>query len=454
MKKFDFTEEEWKSCIKVLNILKESPYQNPNNKLFSGLISKVYKTAKKQKSKSEYNQKQEKDFATLKSSTIAKNALENITLFSHKETQKKHNYKQLEIPRNCYSCNASYSKAHFFYNRMCPSCSEENYEARFESVDLSGRNVLLTGGRVKVGYATALKILRAKGNLLITTRFPGIALEQFKKEDDYNDWKDRLVVYGLDLKNLRAVEGFINFYKSKYDSLDILINNAAQTIKYEESYYLPLLKKEEKLLLAYDKKEQLFPNTILFSEDKLLIKDDNEFQSFAMNRFGQPIDYRDKTSWNSTLEEISMYELLEVNLINQIAPYFLIKELTPLLRKSNFSKKFIINVTSSEGIFSYNNKTKHHPHTNMTKAALNMMTRTSGKQYADDYKIFMYAVDVGWISTGAKEKLREKQFDKAYIPPLDSVDGASRILHPIINGLKEKVILAGTLLKNFKIENW
>lgn len=454
MKKFNFTEEEWKNCIKVLNTLKENPYENPNNELFSGLITKIYKTARKKKSKQQYINKREKDFITLKSSTIAKNALENISLFSHKETQKKHNYKQLEIPRNCYSCNVSYSKAHFFYNRMCPSCSEENYESRFKSVDLSGRNVLLTGGRVKVGYATALKILRSKGNLLITTRFPGIALEQFKKEDDYNEWKDLLVIYGLDLKNLRAVEVFINFYKSKYNSLDILINNAAQTIKYEESFYSPLIEKEKKILLEYDNEEQLIPNTLLSSEDKLLIKEDKEFQSFAINRFGQPIDYRDKTSWNSTLEEISMYELLEVNLINQIAPYFLIKELTPLLRKSNFTKKFIINVTSSEGIFNYNNKTKYHPHTNMTKAALNMMTRTSGKQYADEYNIFMYAVDVGWISTGAKEKLRKRQFEKAYIPPLDSVDGASRILHPIIKGLKEKVILAGTLLKNFKIENW
>ena len=100
-----------------------------------------------------------------------------------------------------------------------------------------------------------------------------------------------------------------------------------------------------------------------------------------LNRFGQPVDLRDKNSWNATLEEVSMYELVEVNLINQISPYFLIKELTPLMKASTFKEKFIVNVTSSEGQFSYQNKTMYHPHTNMTKAALNMLTRTSAKEY-------------------------------------------------------------------------
>lgn len=111
-----------------------------------------------------------------------------------------------------------------------------------------------------------------------------------------------------------------------------------------------------------------------------------------------------------------------------------------------------MNVTSSEGIFSYTNKTIFHPHTNMTKAALNMMTLTSAKEFANK-NIYMNSVDVGWISTGAKESLRKKQFEEGYIPPLDSVDGASRIFDPIIQGIKGNIIF-GVLLKNYKKSEW
>ena len=148
-----------------------------------------------------------------------------------------------------------------------------------------------------------------------------------------------------------------------------------------------------------------------------------------------------------------MLELMEVNLINQISPYFLIKELLPLLKASGSDKKHIINVTSSEGQFSYDRKTIFHPHTNMTKAALNMMTKTSAPDF-EKHNIYMNAVDVGWISTGAKESLREKQFERGYIPPLDPVDGASRIIHPIYEAEINNSIFVGKLLKNYRIEEW
>ncbi|MNK76945.1 3-ketoacyl-(acyl-carrier-protein) reductase [compost metagenome] len=192
--------------------------------------------------------------------------------------------------------------------------------------------------------------------------------------------------------------------------------------------------------------------TAVAAEVKSLEYGFEEKTEIALSRFGQPVDNREKTSWNSTLEEISMYELVEVNLINQIAPYFLIKELKPLFFNSEFNERFIVNVTSSEGIFSYTNKTIFHPHTNMTKAALNMMTLTSAKEFAED-SIYMTSVDVGWISTGAKESLRKKQFEEGYIPPLDSVDGASRIFDPIFQGINGKSIF-GVLLKNYKVTNW
>lgn len=448
----NFSEQEWNACIKVLNALKENPFENPDNELFSGLIMKIHKNAKKQNRQESYSSKKTNDNHINKTSTLAQKALSGHSMFyDHQKIDTQ--LTPLEIPKNCYCCNQSYRFAHSFYTRLCPKCAEENYEMRFKEVDLTNRNVILTGGRVKVGLATALKLLRSGANLVLTTRFPALALEQLKQEEDYHHWKNRLWIYGLDLRNLKAIQDFIDFYKSNFPSLDILINNAAQTIKYPDEYYLPLVKKENENLIQFSDEKRLIPNaTEISKEIKSLEYAYQEETTVTLTRFGQPVDNREKTSWNSTLEEVSMFELVEVNLINHIAPYFLIKELKTWMKQSPFQDKFIINVTSSEGIFSYNNKTMFHPHTNMTKAALNMMTLTSGKEFADEH-IYMSAVDVGWISTGAKEELRKKQFEQGYIPPLDSVDGAARILHPIIEGSKGNYYF-GVLLKNYKINNW
>ncbi len=451
--KYTFSDEEWQSCIKVLNALKENPFENPDNNLFSGLITKIHKNAKKNIRTVSYTSKKQEDLQTSLNAELVSKALNGITLFSEKENPDEQQFTELNLPKNCYCCNQSYKLAHSFYTRLCPDCAVENYAKRFQNLDLKGRNVILTGGRVKVGFATALRLLRNNANVVLTTRFPALALEQFMQESDFENWKENLIVYGLDLRNLNAINDFISFYKSKFQSLDILINNAAQTIKYTDEYYQPLIKNEDKLLDIFQSNTHLIANqTAVTKEVKALEYSSGEKTEVQLTRFGQPVDNREKTSWNSTLEEISMYELVEVNLINQIAPYFLIKELKPLFLNSHFEERFIVNVTSSEGIFSYTNKTIFHPHTNMTKAALNMMTLTSAKEFAVD-SIFMTSVDVGWISTGAKESLRKKQFEEGYIPPLDSVDGASRIFDPIVDGINGKSIF-GVLLKNYKVSQW
>ncbi|MGI9582465.1 SDR family NAD(P)-dependent oxidoreductase [Chryseobacterium sp. RRHN12] len=447
-----FSNEEWETCLKVLNALKENPFLNPDNQTFSGLITKIHKSAKKQSRHENYSEMKSHDLAVNSNSVLMQKALAGVSAFYDDEKEEV-KFTKLQIPKNCYCCNQSYQYAHSFYSRLCPACAEENYEKRFETADLTGRNVILTGGRVKVGFATALKVLRSGANLVLTTRFPALAMELMQQEADYDNWKDRLWIYGLDLRNLKAIQDFINFYQFNFDTLDILINNAAQTIKYPDEYYLPIIKREKEKLVEFKNIHTLIPNqTEISSETAKLEYAHNEETQVALTRFGQPVDNREKTSWNSTLEEVSLYELVEVNLINHIAPYFLIKELKPLMKSSAFKEKFIINVTSSEGIFSYENKTIFHPHTNMTKAALNMMTLTSAKEFEND-QIYMSAVDVGWISTGAKESLRKKQFEMGYIPPLDSVDGAARILHPVMEGIKGNYF-SGVLLKNYKVHTW
>lgn len=450
---YPFTMEEWETCIRVLDQLKNDPLNNPDNETFKSLIGKIKRNSRKQLRKDSYAQKRVSDLETQKKAVIIDNALNGTSNYGLGHNDSEIKYRELNIPKNCYCCNNSFIKAHFFYNRICPDCAELNYNKRVQTGDLTDKTALVTGCRVKVGYATALKVLRNGASLIGTTRFPALALQEFKKENDYHEWKDRLTLYGLDLRDLKQIDVFIDYVKSKFSKLDILINNAAQTIRYPDNYYLPVISKETELLETYAH-ERLIPNaTSVISDIKLLETEAVlELNDLPLTRFGQPVDNRDKTSWNSTLDEISLFELLEVNLINQIAPYHLIKAFKPLMLNCSGKDRYIINVTSSEGIFSYTNKTIFHPHTNMTKASLNMLTLTSGKDFADD-DIYMNSVDVGWISTGAREELRKKQFEKGYIPPLDPVDGASRIMDPIFKGLTGERIF-GKLLKDYIIHEW
>lgn len=451
---YGFSKEEWESCLKVLNSLKNAPLNNPANDVFGGLVTKIYKTAKKQIKDQKATNHKEADIAILKQSKIADNALAGTSNYSQEESEKETSYSTVSKALKCYVCKDAYRKIHSFYHRLCPSCATHNLNNRKLSLDLTGRVVILTGGRVKIGYAAALKFLKANATLIVTTRFPALALAQFSKEKDYSDWKDNLAIYGLDLRNLKAVQSFIDYFKTNYEALDILVNNAAQTIKYPDTYYLPLLKQETQLL-THAKPVQLLQANVTPIADKVHFLDNpiQKTEHIVLNRFSQPVDLREKNSWNSTLEEISTYELLEVNLINHIAPYILIKELTPLFKSSNFPKRFIINVTSSEGLFNYPSKTHYHPHTNMTKAALNMLTRTSAQDYVKN-NIYMNSVDVGWVSTGVNESYRIKQFEQAYIPPLDPVDGAARIIHPIFEALVNKYYFYGQLVKDYQIVDW
>ncbi|MFT5821754.1 MAG: NAD(P)-dependent dehydrogenase (short-subunit alcohol dehydrogenase family) [Crocinitomix sp.] len=451
---YPFTSDEWKTCLKVLTLLKDEPLNNPDNNKFKGLITKIKKNSRKQIRKEGYDHKKAADIDLQKRSAIVSNAIEGKTNYGIDLLESgKTKFTELNIPQNCYCCNRSFKMAHYFYSRICPKCAEMNYEKRQFEMDLTGHVAIITGCRVKVGYSTTLKLLRAGAKVAGTSRFPALALETFQLEEDYNNWKNNLIIYGLDLRDLKQIDAFIGYFESQYNHLEILINNAAQTIRYPDNYYLPLLEREVKLLNCF-KEETLIPNSTSVIGDVNLLESNESLNmnDLPLTRFGQPVDNRNKTSWNSKLEEVSLMELLEVNLINQIAPYHLIKALKPMMLNSEIEKRHIINVTSSEGIFSYLNKTEYHPHTNMTKASLNMMTRTSASDFVKD-EIYMNSVDVGWISTGANEELRKKQFERAYVPPLDSVDGASRIMDPIYTVIQGEVIF-GNLLKNYKKHEW
>jgi NAD(P)-dependent dehydrogenase (short-subunit alcohol dehydrogenase family) len=108
---------------------------------------------------------------------------------------------------------------------------------------------VVTGSRVKIGYQTCLKLLRSGATVVATTRFPNSAADTYRKETDFSSWRDRLHVYGLDLRDVTGLEAFTRFLKMKYhkSGIDILINNACQTIRRPRGYYVPMTEKEQKL---------------------------------------------------------------------------------------------------------------------------------------------------------------------------------------------------------------
>jgi len=447
---YNFTSVEWEACIKVLENLKESPNQVPDLDLIKGLISKIYKNARKERRTETKSQRRQEDLATIgQTYTFNYQAglsehLSNITpghLHVHK-------------PMACYACGTSYHEINPIYHRLCPDCALLHIAKKQQSADLSGRIAVVTGGRIKVGYATALKLLRDGATVIVTTRFPHDALYAFSQENDFSSWEHRLLVYGLDLRNIKSIDAFIDYLFAEFTSLDILVNNAAQTIKYDAQYYQQLVQREqESALLLPAGQTNIRSAAALPGEFVPIPLPGNHHTWIETDIFNQPIDKRDHNSWTAKLAEIDTVELLEVNLVNNIAPFILTSRLKPLLEKSGFPDRFVINVTSSEGQFSYSNKTIFHPHTNMTKAALNMMTRTSATDFAAS-RIYMNSVDVGWVSTGNPIEKKQRLATQGHVMPLDIHDAAARIYDPVVKALNSGVALWGKLFKNYTAVDW
>ena len=204
------------------------------------------------------------------------------------------------------------------------------------------------------------------------------------------------------------------------------------------------------------------PLAVAASQIQLLPSNVNVAQNLPIlfNNNLLPFDFSiNKTSWNYEIDEVPFAEFIEVQIINAWTPYYLNVVLKPLFMKSPFQDKYIVNVTSVEGIFNHFKKTTH-PHTNMAKASLNMMTRTCGKYYKK-FGIYMTCVDTGWVSPmnpiskifqGEEEK---KDFENEYCNiPLDELDGAMRVIHPVIEGVKNKNYMFGCLLRNYRRNDW
>ena len=463
----EIPDEDMQVCLRVLQKIASSRGTIPRSDHFNALIAKVHKEGRKYEQQAERQRQTAQDRETMAATAMVKiqrDALPAMAALPSASESSGNFNKKLNLPESCYICKAEFTDVHFFYHLLCPTCAEYNYRMRDLSADLTGRTALVTGGRVKIGHQTVLRLLRDGAKVLITTRFPNAAARRLHAEPDSAAWLDRVHVYGLDLRNIPAVEAFARHILDTEPALDILIHNAAQTIRRPQGFYQELVAQERRpeetlSLEARQLVRQEAPSTFDITDSSALlpavmpsVKD--VLPTDALEDNEERADSRDTNSWLLKLDEVSAPEMLEVQLVNSVAPFLLNSRLKSALLRSPFARRFIVNVSAMEGQFR-RHKTIYHPHTNMAKAALNMMTRTSGDDYARD-RIYMTSVDTGWVTDENPTLKRErKQEEDGFFAPLDIIDGMARIYHPIAEGVNdEKDPYYGVFLKDYAPCHW
>lgn len=420
------------------------------------------------------------DYDSMKIKIYKLRKIANIFENMCKNYKIKNNKKEGKPNGICYICNVPTPPNHDFYKKMCHRCGLLNKIKRDSFVNQKNKIAIVTGGRVKIGFETSLRLLRCECYVIITTRFAKDALERYLKEPDYEKWIDNLKIFEADFLSLQDTKDFIDFINEKYDKIDYLINNAAQTIDRPNDFYNHLLLAnpemkfiENNIINPYHKnliennlenknktlennnskdkdkilenKNEIIMKTEYYNcDDKIIFEQNTElFPLNKYDKFGQQIDLRKKNSWILEIDDIEINEFLKIQAINNFTPFMLVNKLIPLLKRENEQYTYVINVTSMEGIFNWKNKSSRHVHTNMAKASLNMMTRTCSNYLKDKHNIIMCAVETGW---------NNPQFPLSYDyeTPLDCLDGAMRILEPIFCQLKD----SGVIYKDYQIYDW
>ncbi|CAN7540678.1 SDR family NAD(P)-dependent oxidoreductase [Mycolicibacterium frederiksbergense] len=376
--------------------------------------------------------------------------------------------------RACYICKKQHTVVDAFYHQLCPECAAFSHAKRDARTDLTGRTALLTGGRAKIGMYIALRLLRDGAHTTITTRFPNDAVRRFAAMEDSADWLHRLRIIGIDLRDPAQVVALADTVAAQ-GSLDILINNAAQTVRRAPGSYSALVEAERSAppelaqvdVVSFDRVSDAHPAALAGSlaehqtphalaELALTARSASPERiaaGTAIDAGGLLPDTAPVNSWTQRVHEVDAMELLEVQLCNQTAPFILVSRLRPAMAASPARRKYVVNVSAMEGQFGRRYKGPGHPHTNMAKAALNMLTRTSAAEMLEQDGILMTAVDTGWITDERPHPTKLRLAEEGFHAPLDLVDGAARVYDPIVRG-EAGEDLHGCFLKDYAPSEW
>ncbi|MEV6290636.1 SDR family NAD(P)-dependent oxidoreductase [Streptomyces sp. NPDC051896] len=386
----------------------------------------------------------------------------------------------LQRPRSCYICKSRYVEVDYFYHQLCQKCAAENRAKRDARADLTGKRALLTGGRAKIGMYIALRLLRDGAHTTITTRFPKDAIRRFKAMEDSADWIHRLEVVGIDLRDPAQAVALAE-QVAEAGPLDILINNATQTVRRLPSAYAALVEGESAPLPAGELPAhhvigafnsgavdgiaalpvgtggldaQKVADLALVAGNASVAR---HLDGTAIDAGGLVPDVVDTNTWVQTIDQISPVELLETQLCNYTSPFILISALRPAMadaaKKAASGRAYVVNVSAMEGVFSRGYKGAGHPNTNAAKAAMNMVTRTSAEEMFQTDGILMTSVDTGWITDERPHYDKLRLAEAGFHAPLDLVDGAARVYDPVVRG-EAGEDLYGVFLKDYAPGKW
>lgn len=462
------------TCLDVLTELDGLPTDHPDAVRVRMATAGVYKSVKIRRRREKRDAELAADEAvTASTATAAPGRIDDETRgLPIGEARGAQVVGRLINPRSCYVCKQRYREVDAFYHQLCPSCAELNHSKRDARTDLSGRRALLTGGRAKIGMYIALRLLRDGADTTITTRFPNDAIRRFSAMPDSEQWLHRLTVVGIDLRDPAQVIALADTVAAG-GPLDIVINNAAQTVRRTPGSYAQLIAAESAPLPIGPR-----PHVVDLGHGPLqLTGGQTEQHSFdahnltalaltsgsasldrvaagtAIDAGGLVPDLDAVNSWTQRVDEVDALELLEVQLCNVTAPFVLVSRLRPSLAASPAGRSYVVNVSAMEGVFARGYKGPGHPHTNMAKAALNMLTRTSAREMFESDGILMTSVDTGWITDERPHPTKARLAEEGFHAPLDLVDGAARVYDPIVRG-EAGEDLFGVFLKDYVPAAW
>ena len=366
----------------------------------------------------------------------------------------------------CYECKKTYNYSLPDYKFHCLNCGIKNWKWREEKVNLSGYTFFITGIRVKIGFSTALRLLRSGSIVIGTTRYPNFALYNYSKEYDFEIWKSRLIIIQADFLNLDSVydmldiidqfriNGFINMAfrtirPSEYytDSVNQIESELKKNVKFIENQNSNINITNSNINNSENKSIQIKPNTTKYFTDLNQLNTSQIIkykpnQSVIINKFNDVQEIPHENSWEQTIDQVEPKEIVECIAINQLVPTLIINKIKTKLIGPN---KFIIHVGSFEGQFD-TSKSNKHIHTNMCKSALNMLIRSLEED--PDPNLHVHTINPGYV-TGAKINPIGHEF------PLSMEDGASRITWPIYQ-VSKGIKLDKTWIKigNYEKTKW